>query len=160
MIFLTVGTLFPFDRLLQTVDELVGQGRIGAEIFAQIGQGGYCPQHFESVATLDKNKFDECFEKAEAIISHAGMGTIIMALQLNKPILVVPRLKKFHEAVNDHQFATAKRFEQLGHVLAAYHANEFQNKINSLQAFHPTPRENQAEKVSERIGAFLNQCSH
>ena len=73
MIFLTVGTSFPFDRLVKAIDELAGQGKIDSEIYAQVGIGGYTPRHFESVETLDKNTFDEFFTKSDAVIAHAGM---------------------------------------------------------------------------------------
>ena len=158
MIFLTVGTSLPFDRLLKAVDRLVGQGKIDNQFFAQVGKKGFRPRNFESVQTLDKKRFDECFERADAIIAHAGMGTIMMALDQNKPILVMPRLKKYRELVNDHQLATAKRFEQLGHVLAVYDINELVDKFNLLKSFHPVPRENQVDKVAERIGSFLLHC--
>ena len=158
MIFLTVGTSFPFDRLVRAVDLLASQGRVESEIFAQVGKGGFHPNHFESVETLEKIAFDKYFTEADAIIAHAGMGTITMALAQHKPILVMPRLKKYRELVNDHQLATAKRFEQLGHVLAAYHINELHEKIRALKSFQPIPRENQAVNVAERIGLFLHQC--
>jgi beta-1,4-N-acetylglucosaminyltransferase len=160
MIFVTVGTSFPFDRLIQAVDEFAGRDEIDAAIFAQVGQGGYRPQNFGSVETLDKKKFDEYFDKADAVIAHAGMGTITMALAQHKPILVMPRLKQFRELVNDHQLATAKRFEQLGHVIAVYHTSKLPEKIKFLKLFQPVPRESQVEKVSERIEIFLQHCLH
>jgi UDP-N-acetylglucosamine transferase subunit ALG13 len=156
MIFLTVGTSFPFDRLVKAVDEAVGQGLYTGEIFAQVGRGGYKPINFESIETLVKKEFDLKFAQAEAIIAHAGMGTITMALSANKPILVVPRLKKYRELVNDHQLTTARRFEQLGHVLAVYDLNELLSKLRTLETFHPTPRFCHPELVAKRIGEFLN----
>lgn len=158
MIFLTVGTSFPFDRLVQEVDEAVARGRIDSEIFAQVGRGGYTPKHFESSETLEKKEFDRWFQRSEAVISHAGMGTITMALEQNKPILVVPRLKELGELVNDHQLATAKRFEQMGHVLAVYEINELPGKVKLLKSFQPVPRESQVEQVAARIGIFIHHC--
>jgi UDP-N-acetylglucosamine transferase subunit ALG13 len=86
------------------------------------------------------------------------MGTITTALAQNKPILVLPRLKKYRELVNDHQNATAKRFEALGHVIAAYDTNELLEKIQTLRDFKPVPRKSQAEQVARRIGFFLDLC--
>lgn len=158
MIFLTVGTQFPFDRLVMAIDELVDQGKLEGDFFAQVGKGGYIPAHFRSAETLEKKLFDQYFEKADAIISHAGMGTITTALAQHKPIMVIPRLKKYNEVVNDHQNATAKRFEDLGHVIAAYNTSELLEKIKSIKNFKPVPRKSQAEDVSKRIGDFLHQC--
>lgn len=157
MIFLTVGTLFTFDRLVKAVDTAVAQGQLNSEIIAQIGKGGYKPKNFYSVETLEK-KYDAYFARADCIIAHAGMGTITMALSADKPILVVPRQKKYKELISDHQLATARRFEQLGHVLAVYNMNDLPVKLRALQNFQPTRRITQADRVAERIGRFLKNC--
>ena len=158
MIFLTVGTLFPFDRLVKAVDDFVETNDC-QQIFAQIGKNGYTPKNFPSKDTLSKDEYDAIFMKASHIISHAGMGSIIMALRTQKPILVMPRLRKFHEAVNDHQLHTAKKFEQLGHVVAAYHPSEIPQKIRLLDSFTPRPRKCQPDKVAAHIGNFLHSLS-
>jgi len=76
MIFLTVGTLFPFDRLVRAVDEAVGEGLLAEEVFAQIGRGGYHPRHMEWAESIDRQAFTDYVAKARAIIGHAGTGTI------------------------------------------------------------------------------------
>ena len=45
-------------------------------------------------AELEKAAFDERLGQADRIISHAGMGTIAMALESRKPVLVMPRLER------------------------------------------------------------------
>ena len=155
MIFLTVGSALPFDRLVKAVDDAICNMEIKPEIFGQIGQGEYKPKNFPYVETFDKADFDEYFNKAEAIISHAGMGTINIALQQKKPILVIPRLKEYGELVNDHQLATAEKFEELGHVIAAYDLKDIIPQLKKLETFEPVPRENQASDVAVRIGTFL-----
>lgn len=159
MIFLTVGTQFPFDRLVKAVDDAVAQGICTDEIFGQIGDTAYEPRSFRAVASLDKRQFDEHFHRAAGIIGHAGMGTITMALDMNKPLLVLPRRKQFGEVVNDHQVAIARKFEQLGHVLVAYEAQELAGKIGLLAEFKPTPRQIRPEAVVERIADFLKTLS-
>lgn len=157
MIFLTVGTQFPFDRLVKSVDRLLSQNGFEEEIFAQIGDGSYRPHNFEAVSSLEKHVFDKHIREASGIISHAGMGTITMALENNKPLLVMPRLKRYGEVVNDHQVAIAKRFELLGHVLVAYEAKELPKKIKQLRTFVPCKREAQRQVVTERITRFLKE---
>jgi beta-1,4-N-acetylglucosaminyltransferase len=156
VIFLTLGT-FPlsFDRILVAIDELCGEGVISDELFGQIGLTKYTPRHFRFVNIMGKEEYDDVFNKADAIISHAGMGSISMALQRNKPLLVIPRLAKYKEVVNDHQVGTARKFESLGHVLAAYDTSELPEKIEMLKTFIPTPRSDQAVLVAARIKRFL-----
>ena len=158
MIFLTVGTQFPFDRLVKAVDDLFDRGLIHEQIVAQIGDSKYRPRHFEAVASLDKNAFDRNIQEASAIIGHAGMGTITMALEHSKPLLAMPRRKKYGEVVNDHQVVLAIKFEALGHILLARDETELADKIAELKSFVPRPRKVDPSEVARRIDTFLSQA--
>ena len=159
MIFLTVGTQFPFDRLVKAVDQAAGLNGFDEKIVAQIGDSSYCPKNFEAVRSVEKAVFDRYFAEADGIISHAGMGTITMALDHKKPLLVMPRMKKYGEVVNDHQLAIVKKFEQLGYLLVAYSAEEVPEKIKQLKSFVPQERRPCADVVAARISMFLNELS-
>lgn len=157
MIFLTVGTQFPFDRLVRAVDRALESGTLAEEVFAQIGDSPYRPRNFQAVPYMDKALFDEHVDKASGIISHAGMGNIALALDNNKPLLVMPRLRQYREVVNDHQLTIAKKFEHLGHVLVAYNEDDMPDKIRALRHFVPAKRQTHAEAVAERISSFLSE---
>ena len=159
MIFLTVGTLFPFDRLVVAVDQAVTEGLLKEDVIAQVGNGGVRCRNVKCVEVLEKDEFDEHVRNASCLISHAGMGSIMMALSHNKPLLVMPRLSKYKEHVNDHQLGTAKKFEQLDHLLVAYEEEEIPEKLEQLKTFVPKPRENQAQAVAARIADFLESLT-
>ena len=100
MIFLTVGTYpLPFDRLVKATDTAIMEGLIEEEVFAQIGLCSYMPQNMEYVEMLQKEAFDSYFQKASSVISHAGIGTITMALDNEKPLLVMPRMKRIRSTL-------------------------------------------------------------
>jgi len=160
MIFLTVGTQFPFDRLVKAVDELVGRNGFDEQIFAQIGDSSYQPRNFKAIQLLEKKVFDKHISEASCIVSHAGMGTITMALDNNKPLLVMPRSKKYGEVVNDHQATIARKFEELGHILVAYDVEDLPNSIRKLKEFVPMERKANPKAVAERIRCFLNSLQH
>ena len=102
MIFLTVGSMFPFDRMIRAVDEMVGDRRITETVTAQIGDGRYEPKNFAFDRFLDKPRYDERVGQADLLLGHAGAGTIALALERDKRLLVVPRLRAHREHVNDH----------------------------------------------------------
>lgn len=159
MIFLTVGTQFPFDRLVRAVDEAVDRNLVHDPVYAQIGTSSYRPRNFESVTFLDKHKFDELCRRSSAIISHAGMGIITLALEYNKPLLVMPRLKKHGEVVNDHQVAIAGKLTATGFALAAKNSKDLMQKIKKLKSFR-TPNgntNNNCPLILARVSEFLNQ---
>ena len=155
MIFLTVGTQFPFDRLVRAVDKAMHKGLITDEVIAQIGKTYYTPKHFKGIEYLEKSLFDETVRHSNAIISHAGIGSIIIAFEYDKPLLVMPRLARFKEVVNDHQVGIALKFAEAGHLLAAMDESELPAKIEQLKNFVPRPRVNQAGQVVARLRRFL-----
>ncbi len=157
MIFLAVGTQFPFDRLVKALDDCMDAGLIDEEIFGQVGETSYKPRNFRWSSFLEKKEFDRNIETASKIIGHAGIGIIKTALDHNKPMLVMPRLRKYREVVHDHQVGIAKRFEELGHILVAYEEQELSDKIQELKHFIPNKRVTQVEPVIKRISEFLNQ---
>lgn len=155
MIFLPVGTQFGFDRLVKVVDEAINNRIIQEEVFAQIGPGDYKPASMKYVINLGKEEFDQVFQSCKAIISHAGMGNIALAMKAQKPLLVLPRMKKYGEVVNNHQVDTARKYEELGHILAAYDENELVEKIKVLETFVPRPRIPNRQGVIDRISTYL-----
>jgi beta-1,4-N-acetylglucosaminyltransferase len=159
MIFLTVGSQFPFDRLVKAVDDLIDRGLINEKVFAQIGDSTYKPRNFEHSAYLEKREFDIYVGRASALIGHAGMGTITVALSNRKPLLAMPRLKRFREVVNDHQVDIARRFSELGHILAVYDTADISTVILKLKDFVPTERKTEPQKVADRIIRFLNSLN-
>ncbi|UFS68820.1 hypothetical protein LPW11_13020 [Geomonas sp. RF6] len=107
MIFVTVGTQLPFDRLIRTVDDWAG-AHPEVEVFAQVGPSEMRAAHIETVPFVAPDEADRRFRQADLIVSHAGMGSIITALKYKKPILILPRVAAQGEHRNDHQMATAK----------------------------------------------------
>ena len=122
MIFVTIGTQLPFDRLIRIIDELVPQ--LNEEVIAQVYQCGFTPKNIKTVDFLAPDEFNTLFDKARLIVSHAGMGTILSALQKGKPIIVFPRIAALGEHRNEHQLATARKFKELGSVYVAMDEEE------------------------------------
>lgn len=111
MIFLTIGTHEPFDRLVRAMDAWCATQETGLQVFGQITApraGAHQPQHFEWVAKLDPSDYDARVAAADLLVAHAGMGSILTALRHGKPIVVMPRRGHLHETRNDHQFVTAQ----------------------------------------------------
>lgn len=129
MIFVTVGEQLPFDRLIRTVDKWAADS--GQEVFAQIGDTDLIPNTLKYKKFLEPVEFQEKFNSAELIVAHAGMGTIITALEFGKPILVMPRQAALGEHRNDHQFATANEFVKLNYISAALDEAELISKLNN-----------------------------
>ena len=127
MILITIGTQLPFDRLIRIMDELAPQ--LGEEIIAQIRGRDCKPRHIKTVDLLPPDKFAALFDRARIVVSHAGIGTILMALQKDKPIIIFPRIAALGEHRNEHQLATAKRFQKMGVLNVAWDEKELSEML-------------------------------
>jgi UDP-N-acetylglucosamine transferase subunit ALG13 len=132
MMFVTVGTQGPFDRLVRAVDEWAGL-RASPGIFAQIGPSDYRPKHIAATRFLDPAEFRRRVEAARIVVAHAGMGSIITALEWGKPIIVMPRRADLREQRNDHQLATAEHFARQGRITVAFDEAELREKLNQAE---------------------------
>lgn len=130
MIFLTVGSQLPFNRLVQTVDQWCANNR--QEVIAQIGLTDYEPDNLIHYQTLSPDEYQRLFENADFIIGHAGMGTIITSFTLSKPLLIMPRRAEKKEHRNDHQMMTIKQFANHKHIRVAKNEKELIMEIDFM----------------------------
>jgi UDP-N-acetylglucosamine transferase subunit ALG13 len=156
-IYLTVGTSKPFDRLVRACDALAATGA-GDDWLAQIHTGSYEPRHMRYERAMDKAQWDAAMIEADAIVGHAGMGTISGALALEKPLLVMPRRRVHGESVNDHQVAGAEHFRAGGHLLVALDVGDLGPGLDALRTFVPVARRIEAARLADDIGDFLRRC--
>ncbi|MCP4308897.1 MAG: hypothetical protein GY788_29295 [bacterium] len=109
MIFLTIGSHEPFNRLVKAVDVWAGDAGNGSAVFGQItSRARHIPEHFQYVASMEPSDYARRCSQADLIISHVGLGTIITALTFGTPALLMPRRGHLGETRNDHQVATAR----------------------------------------------------
>lgn len=118
MIFVTVGTQLPFDRLVKAVDDWAAR-HLDVPVMAQVNGGRYAPAHLQTVSGLSPAEFSDSFSRAEVVVAHAGMGTIISALEVGKPLVLLPRLAALGEHRNDHQLGTARHFARFSCIRVA-----------------------------------------
>ena len=156
MIFLSVGSQTPFDRLIREVDAWAGaRGR--SDVVAQVGASDYAPRHLRAVPFLEPAAFEQHVRSASALVSHAGTGTILAALSIGKPLLVFPRRAALRETRNDHQVPTARHFAESGRVLAAYDEADLWAALDRIESFTPPDRieDGASPELLERIRRFI-----
>ncbi len=156
MIFVTVGHQMPFDRLIGAVDAwAAARGR--SDVFAQIGATPLRPRHVQFADKIEPAEFRRRMVEATAVVAHAGMGTILTALECGTPILVMPRLGRLQETRNDHQVATAERFKALGRVVVAMDEHELPAAMDRLAELErrPTIQAQASPELLAAVRAFV-----
>lgn len=128
-IFVTVGSMLPFDRLVQAMDAWAYE-HPEVRIFAQIGETSLRLANMEYHAMISPAEYRDHFATSDLVVSHVGMGTVITAFECGKPLVMLPRRPDLHEVTSNHQFATAKWLENRPGVRIVYSENELANAIS------------------------------
>jgi UDP-N-acetylglucosamine transferase subunit ALG13 len=108
VIFASVGSMLPFDRLVRAVDEWA-RDNPAERVFIQIGGGDYLPRHAAYARMISMADYRERLAACDLFVAHVGMGSILQALEAGTPMLLLPRRHALGEHTTDHQLHTAAR---------------------------------------------------
>jgi UDP-N-acetylglucosamine transferase subunit ALG13 len=130
-IFVTIGTQGAFDRLIKAVDE-IAESFPDIEFIGQVSDTDYKARKITALEFISPTEFEEHIKAADLVISHAGIGTILQVSQLQKPLLIFPRIAKLKETRNQHQISTCRLLEKTAGLNVAYNESELRQKIESF----------------------------
>jgi UDP-N-acetylglucosamine transferase subunit ALG13 len=125
MIFVTIGTAEPFDRLVRAADAL----QLEEEVVIQCGLANIHPTNARAVPFIPFDDLRDYIRRARVVVSAAGVGTVMTVLMEGKEPVVVPRLRRHHEAADDHQLVFARRIAQAGLVTLVEDENRLADVI-------------------------------
>ena len=126
MIFVSVGTHeAPFDRMLRAVADL----ELDEELVVQHGPSTVCCAGAVEAEYLPFDDVVGYIRQARAVVMHAGVGSIMIALTNGKRPIVMARQAQYGEHVDDHQLELARRLEKNGLVALAEDAASLQAEL-------------------------------
>jgi UDP-N-acetylglucosamine transferase subunit ALG13 len=113
MILVAVGaSQFPFDRLLRAVEDLPGV----EPVVVQHGPSEVRPSGARCMPFVPFEDLADLVRSARVVVTHAGVGSILLSLTNGTRPYVVPRRRAYGETVDDHQLESARRFAAAGLV--------------------------------------------
>jgi UDP-N-acetylglucosamine transferase subunit ALG13 len=150
------GTQLPFDRFVEIVDRHAAA--LPEPIFAQIGQGSYRPVNMEWRAFVGPIEFERRIEECSYVISHAGIGTVVMAQKHGKPMILFPRRAALDEHRNDHQLATVRALGARSGIRFALDEEELA-KLIAVPPPPPAPMEQlpERDRLRNAIAALVGE---
>jgi UDP-N-acetylglucosamine transferase subunit ALG13 len=130
MILVSVGASeFPFDRLLHAVAGFPS----GEALVVQHGPSAVRPAGADCVPFVPLDTLATLVREARAVVTHAGVGSILFSLANGKRPYVVPRRREFGETVDDHQLESARRFAETGLVTLVEEPEELTVVLRDLR---------------------------
>jgi beta-1,4-N-acetylglucosaminyltransferase len=135
MILVTVGVSnLPFDRLVAAVDDLTAEGET---VVAQYGAARVRPRHAVCFDYLPFVELEEWVSKARVVVCHAGIGSVAMCLSTGRHPVVVPRVKRLGESVDEHQLTFGRRLGELGLATVVEDVSELAGVVRSVPESQP-----------------------
>jgi beta-1,4-N-acetylglucosaminyltransferase len=155
MIFVTVGTSeLPFDRLLRSIDLI----SIDEAVVVQQGSSSVRPGGASCVEVMSFPDLLTHMREARAVITHAGVGSVMAALSSGKRPLVIPRRRCFGEAVDDHQVDLAHRLAMSELVTLLEDPQELEPLLEAFPERVETPLTVGETALSQDLRAYLASC--
>ena len=124
----------PFDRLLKAIDEGIARRILPEATLVQKGHSPYVLRRCPSVPFLSYAEMRTALKSAEIVIGHAGVGTLLQCLSLNKVPILFPRSASLGEHVDNHQIVFARNMEERKKALVAYDAEQLWRTVQGYQA--------------------------
>ena len=127
MIFATIGSMLPFDRFVKSMDDWSARHPT-IPAFVQIGEGSYVPK-MPHERMMSPSAFARRVKEAEVIVAHAGMGSVIMAAEAEKPVVLFPRRAALGEHTTDHQLDTVGWLKERAGIYVAMEVGDLDEMI-------------------------------
>ncbi len=154
LILVTVGTQkFPYERLIKTIDNLVKEHKIQEKVFMQIGTSQFTPKYCDYERYVPHEELNKKLDECSLLITHSGVGMIISACNRDKPVIVLPRLKKYGEHVDDHQVEIAEAFSEKNYV---YYCRDEKDMLEAIKNARQKKYEKYQSKNKKIVNLILN----
>lgn len=158
MILVMLGTQNnSFHRLLEKIDKLIKENIIKEEVVVQAGYTKYETNNMKIVDLMPKDELDKLQDKADLIITHGGVGSIISSLEKGKKVIAIPRLHKYGEHVNDHQKEIVEKFSKDGCIIGIDDVEQLKEAIINSKTFIPKTYVKNNQKMLNIIENFIDK---
>lgn len=147
-----------FHRLLEEIDRLIENGVIKEKVIVQAGYTQYTSKNMKILGLIAKEELEELQNKADLIITHGGVGSILLSITKNKKVIAVPRLHQYREHVNDHQKQIVELFNERGYIIGVQGVEGLEQAIYQVKDFKPKKYQQNHDKMLKIIENFIDNC--
>ena len=150
MILVLLGTqTHSFTRLLEYVEALNTQEEV-------IIQKGHTPYEGKYKNFDFSNDLESYLEKADILITHGGVGSILLGLEHNCRVIAVPRLLKHQEHVDDHQIEICENLVKKNNILMANKFEELDEQIETIKKHKFSPYKSNNKEFNQQLDLIVN----
>lgn len=161
--FVSVGNaLQPFSRLMEAVLRISDQ--LPQPLIIQHGHTPLVSTACQARAFLSPAEFAKQIQNAQVLILHAGAGSVLHAVRAQRIPVILPRLARHGEHVNDHQLVFARQLAAAGRVELAEDLSTLWDSVvraskrTSASAIDANAQENQlVQDLRDLLNAYAQK---
>ena len=158
MILVLLGTQNnSFHRLLDEIQRNIDNGNILDEVIVQKGYTKFESKNMTLYNQLPIDELNQLIEKADLVITHGGVGSIVTSISMNKKVIAVPRLSIYDEHVNDHQLDIIESFNEMGYIIGLQNVDELENALKKVGDFVPNKYVKNTGNIVKIVGDFIDR---
>lgn len=157
MILVMLGTQNnSFHRLLEEIEKNIEDGTIQEEVIVQAGYTKFDSNKMKIFDMLSKEELEKIQQKADLIITHGGVGSIISSIEMGKKVIAEPRLHEFGEHVNNHQIEIIRDFDKKGYIIGIEKVSDLKEAIIKSKNYMPKKYVQNNKKMIKIIENFID----
>ncbi|GGL57021.1 hypothetical protein GCM10014719_68010 [Planomonospora parontospora subsp. antibiotica] len=162
LVFVTVGTdHHRFDRLMDWIEEWLAAQEPG-RVRCVIQHGtSRPPAGAECHALLPHPQVQALFAACDVVVCQGGPGSIMEAREAGRIPVVVPRVARLNEVVDDHQVAFARHLAKLGKIAMAETARDLYGLLDRAlrdpAAYRVDLQEPAGAEAIEKAGKLIDE---
>lgn len=145
-----------FHRLLEEVQKCIDNKTINEKVIAQVGSTKFKSKDMEIFDLISNEKINNYIKKANYVITHGGVGSIVTCLKLGKKVIAVPRYHKYNEHVNDHQLQIIQTFDGQGFIKGLQSVSDLEKAIKEIPDFVPNKFTSNTDNILNMIEKFID----
>ena len=129
---------YDFDPLFRAVDGLAPE--LGEPVCQQIGRSTFVGKNTECFPYKKDAEMQELFDRADLLITHAGVGSILNGINRNIPMVVFPRSAIVGRSGGpDQQEYVARKVAGMGRAVVMESLDQLPEKIAEARNLHFPP---------------------
>lgn len=157
MILVLLGTQNnSFHRLLEKIEDCIKNNKIKEEVIVQAGYTKFQSDYMKVFDLIPKSELEQLQDKANIIITHGGVGSIVSSIKKEKKVIAIPRLHKYGEHVNDHQTEIVNMFGKKEYIINCNEVDQLDEALEKVKHFKPKKYESGTNKIINIIQDFIN----
>lgn len=158
MILVTLGTQDKdFSRLLKAIDKEIENKNIKEKVIVQAGFTKYESKNMEIFDLIPSEELEKLVKKCDILITHGGVGSILMGIQNNKKIIAAARLSEYKEHTNNHQKQIISEFVQKGYILELSDFDKLGDMIKQIKKFQPSKFVSNTRNFTKGIEEYIEE---